>query len=583
MCFKTRKILRLALCLFVFATLSLLSGAVSAAEIREDGAASRQFRLQQERDQYLRDQQESNPDVRLQPEQAPIVNEKYPDKEQPCFLISRITLVGDEASRFAFALSAVTEGDDPAIGRCLGTVGINVALTRVQNLIIARGYVTTRVLVGPQDLKSGELVLTVVPGRVHTIRLTPDSSPRGNLWNALPISPGDILNLRDIEQGLENLKRAPTADADIQIEPASEPDAKPGESDLVVRYRQGIPFRVTLSLDDGGSDYTGKYIGGVTLSADNLLTLNDLFYANYNHDLGGGKSGDRGTRGYTFYYSVPFDYWQLSATTSGNNYHQAVAGASQTYQYSGTSKTSEVQLSRLVYRDAVRKTTLSGGIFFSRSDNYIDDTRIEVQRRREAGWQAGINHREYIGRVTLDGNLSYQRGTGMLDSLPAPGQDFGEGTTRVKITNADLTAVVPFQVTAPWGPQVLRYQANWRAQWNGTPLTPQDRFTIGTRYTVRGFDGQSTLFADRGWLIRNDLGFPVAQTGQELYWGLDYGEVGGQSAKYLIGTRLAGTVIGARGGFKGLQYDVFVGAPLKKPDGFETASTTAGFNLNWTF
>ena len=41
------------------------------------------------------------------------------------------------------------------------------------------------------------------------------------------------------------------------------------------------------------------------------------------------------------------------------NYYQSVAGINQTYRYSGENQTGEIKLSRLVYRDAVRKTTVS--------------------------------------------------------------------------------------------------------------------------------------------------------------------------------------------------------------------------------
>jgi len=34
---------------------------------------------------------------------------------------------------------------------------------------------------------------------------------------------------------------------------------------------------------------------------------------------------------------------------------------------------------------------------------------------------------------------------------------------------------------------------------------------------------------------------------------------------------------------KSLTYDLFVGQPIVKPAGFVSASTTAGFNLNWSF
>ncbi len=96
------------------------------------------------------------------------------------------------------------------------------------------------------------------------------------------------MNLRDIEQALENLRRLTTAEADIQIVPGTQP----GESDLVVLWKQKQPLRFTLSTGDSGSEATGRYQGSATLSVDNPFLLNDLFYASFSNDLGGGDSRD---------------------------------------------------------------------------------------------------------------------------------------------------------------------------------------------------------------------------------------------------------------------------------------------------
>lgn len=533
---------------------------------------------QQERERALRERMEPETDARLQRPAAP-ATEALPADESPCFRIDRLALAGDAAERFQWALAAASPPEDAATGRCLGSHGINIVMARVQNALVQKGYVTTRVLAAPQDLKSGTLTLTLLPGRIRAIRFTDDSDPRATQWNALPARPGDILNLRDIEQGLENFKRVPTAEADIQIVPADGPGAGPGESDLVIRWHQGIPFRISATVDDSGSGQTGKYLGSVTFSFDDWWTLNDLFYASLNHDLGGGDPGARGTRGYTVHYSVPYRYWLLGITASGNDYYQSVAGASQSYRYSGKSQNAEVRLSRLLYRDAVRKTTVWLRGWTRSSNNYIDDTEIEVQRRRMAGWEIGLTHREFIGPASLDLNVGYRRGTGAFESLRAPEERFDEGTSRPEILHADVQAHLPISL----GTQRIRYTGALRAQWNRTPLVPQDRFSIGNRYTVRGFDGNSTLIGDRGWFVRNEIGWSLWQSGLELYAGADYGQVGGPSAQFLAGTRLAGAVIGIRGGFKGFYADAFVGKPLRKPAGFLTASTTAGFNVSWSY
>src|SRR5690606_18647598 len=95
---------------------------------------------------------------------------------------------------------------------------------------------------------------------------------------------------------------------------------------------------------------------------------------------------------------------------------------------------------------------------------------------------------------------------------------------------------LPFQLAE----QVMRWNMLWRAQWNRTPLVPQDNFSIGGRYTVRGFDGESVLAADRGWLLRNELGWRPGASGQEIYLGIDYGEVSGDDTHNLPGTYLGG-------------------------------------------
>ena len=149
----------------------------------------------------------------------------------------------------------------------------------------------------------------------------------------------------------------------------------------------------------------------------------------------------------------------------------------------------------------------------------------------------------------------------------------------MKVITADLNLNQPFEL----GGQKLRYSGLWRAQWNRTPLTPQDMFSIGGRFTVRGFDGESSLLGDRGWLVRNDIGWALGASGAELYAGVDYGEVGGLFVDHLIGSHLAGGVVGLRGVFQGLAYDVFVGSPVSKPQGFRTASVTGGLSLNYSF
>ncbi len=551
--------------------------AQSDADLQRDITEQRRA---QEREIALRQSQERVTDVRL-PVAGATATGRLPATEQPCFTIRQVLLTGEASSGFQWLLTSLAgpNGDDAPQGRCIGAQGIGLLIARGQDALVARGFVTSRLLASPQDLSGGSLVLTFLPGRVNAVLLQPTQpgadGPNVHIGPAVPIRSGDILNLRDIEQALENFKRVPGADVDMQIAPADQPD----HSDLLVSYTAAFPFRLSLSLDDSGSKATGRYQGSATLSLDNPLRLSDLFYVTLSHDLGGGDDGARGTHGNVAHYSVPVGYWTLGATASSSRYFQKVAGLTQSYTYSGTSDNAELKVSRMVYRDAVRKTSASVKAWQRKSNNYVDDTEVEIQRRVVGGWELGVNHKDIVGTVALSATLNYRRGTGNFDTIAAPEESSGTGTSRFGVVNLDLNASVPFK----FAKQSLHYTAALRVQDNTTSLTPQDRFAIGGRYTVRGFDGESSLSAERGWTLRNDIGVDLAGGAIQVYLGIDAGEVGGPASQSLVGNSLTGAVLGLRGSFQKLQYDFFIGTPLSKPDGFTTANTTAGFTLNLNF
>ena len=138
------------------------------------GAAQELIR-QNERQRELREQLERDPVVQVPGHALPV--DALPVAEAPCFEIRRIELE-DETARFSWALAAADVAGDPATGRCLGGKGLCVVMARVQNALIAQGFVTTRVLARTQDLSQGTLVLTLIPGRVRALRISADSDAR---------------------------------------------------------------------------------------------------------------------------------------------------------------------------------------------------------------------------------------------------------------------------------------------------------------------------------------------------------------------------------------------------------------------
>ncbi|HBV39560.1 MAG TPA: ShlB/FhaC/HecB family hemolysin secretion/activation protein [Erwinia sp.] len=550
--------------------IGVLIGCGTAYAAPGDEQIQHQQEQQKARQQQLTPQA---PDVRLaEPVPAPS-RITFPD-EKPCFTLHRVSLSGQQALPHWVPLQRLA---DQAVGHCLGVQGINQLMSTLQNRLINHGWVTTRVLAPQQDLRQGELKLLIVPGKTGSVTLTPSSSHYASLWSAMPAHTGNLLDLRDIEQGLENLQRLPTVEAHMALRPGQQP----GESDIVIERTQRRFWRVGAWLDDSGTESTGRYQSGVMLALDNPASLSDLFYLTASRDLG--FAGRKSSKSLAGHYSVPLGWWLVGVTASDYDYHQTVAGYSRDFLYAGKSRSLDLQVSRVLHRNATSKTTASVDVLVKDSRNFINDTEVVSQQRRTSAWRLGLSHRHYLGPATLDAGVSYQRGTRWFGALPAWEESYDDATYATALSKI-LTWQAGLNAPFTLGKQQLSYNIQYRRQMSNTPLTPQDEFAIGNRWTVRGFDGERTLSGSRGWTLQNTLAWRTPLPSQELYLGVDYGEVAGHSTA-LPGHHLAGGVTGLRGniGPANLSYDLFAGVPLSKPEGFKTDPATFGFSLNWNY
>ncbi|HEQ1858310.1 TPA: ShlB/FhaC/HecB family hemolysin secretion/activation protein [Providencia alcalifaciens] len=155
---------------------------------------------------------------------------QFPE-EKLCFAIQQVMITGQEEIPHWVPVQRLA---DQAIGHCVGVGGINLLVTDIQNRLISHGWITSRVLVPEQDLSTGTLRLTILPGKVQKVVLTDDSSKYSNLYTAMPAHSGNLLDLRDIEQGLENLQRLPTVQASMEMVPGN----GPGETHIVINRQQ---------------------------------------------------------------------------------------------------------------------------------------------------------------------------------------------------------------------------------------------------------------------------------------------------------------------------------------------------------
>ncbi|WP_035966015.1 ShlB/FhaC/HecB family hemolysin secretion/activation protein [Caballeronia grimmiae] len=564
-----------------------------AASARANAEQNQQ--IQQQREAQQREAAVQAPTVRSTVPTAGV----YPDlpNESPCFRIGTFALdapatlpeaVRDKGASslpmdpFAFA----REWLDHYKGQCVGKDGVNLITMGLQQAILSRGLVTTRVLLPEQDLSSGTLKVALVPGLIREVRFA-DPVSWGTWKTAFPASPGDVLNLRDLEQGLEQMKRVASQDVAMKIEPTS----VPGESDVVLTLKRAKPWSLVASVDNSGSRATGKLQGNVSLGIDNLLGLNDILTLGASQDLYF-KDKALGSHGFNGSYSMPWGYWTATLFGNTNTYYQQIAGVNQTFVSSGNSQSAGLKLARVLRRD--QNDVFGGYVQLSKrfGASFIDDTEITLQHRNNTFFEAGLTDRHYFGGAQFDGTLAYRQGMGGLGATLDPASPPDDGviaptpatkpsgpTYRFRMAVFDANLSVPFAVAS----QALRYVTTFHGQYTNDTLFYVDDLTIGSRYTVRGFDGEQMLAGEKGFYWRNELQAPIGKTGQSLYAGIDYGRVFGPNTAFLAGTQLVGAVVGVRGGipgkYAGLSYDVFAGTPIYKPSAFATSRVTVGFQV----
>jgi len=116
--------------------------------------------------------------------------------EKPCFYIKNIHLVGDKAFKFQSSLDKVLKDVNfTSKGECVGVNGIKELVTSTQNEIIKRGFVTSKVIINEQDLKSGQLEFLILSGKVDNIYFDLNEEnltfvKRAKKINAIPIKKG---------------------------------------------------------------------------------------------------------------------------------------------------------------------------------------------------------------------------------------------------------------------------------------------------------------------------------------------------------------------------------------------------------
>lgn len=503
--------------------------------------------------------------------------EEEPDLVTSCVNIRKIMFTGNSEIS-DWSIKRITKQYK---GTCMSLPQINQMLNKITDLYIEKGYITSRAyMTMPQKrLKRGILEIKIVEGKLSKV----EGLGLGQVLTAFPFMIGGVLNLRDIEQGIDQLNRLPSNSATMDIKP----DDKNEYSKLEVKNKPKGTTRLTFFTDNAGSESTGETRFGMRAAQDNLLGLNEQINMSYANSPS--KDYDHRDANYlTVGASIPFGYWTLNNNFSWSNYRTSflLYNGDRFYSY-GNSVTNSLSLDRLLARGQRYKISASGGLTYKRNQNYtrVLDLKMqnEVSSRDLAIVNFGLSSTFYLDNGVLYFNPTYNKGTKWFGAL---NDNHNNYTQEAQYEAWKLYAYGSFNLF-----NTATYTATFDGQYSQDELYGTEAFYLGGEYSVRGFRNEGVQ-GDSGYAFRNDLDFnlgALAKSDNEILQGINFGPFIDYGYVHSNNEDIKSEILSGAGGKVSLKYKFFdasVGyaTVLKKPkwiDENEAVYLYAGFNFSF--
>ncbi|NTI00399.1 ShlB/FhaC/HecB family hemolysin secretion/activation protein [Agrobacterium rhizogenes] len=503
-------------------------------------------------------------------------------KAGPCFAITHVEVEGVKQ----FSATAVDTVTAPYANRCVGVGEINSLLRDLTHLYLNKGFVTSRVYVPAQDIAGTKVLrLVAVEGTLSDIYINGKPAPgSGMLATAFPGMKGHITNLRDIEQGLDQINRLSSNNAKTAMLPGK----TDGTSILNIENKPDHPWHLSFGNSNLGQEQTGYSKSSASVGYDNLFGINDQWNFSYEHsgpdypwrDDGVGKSNS-----YSGNVSVPYGYWTLSLNGSWYGYDSSVPGNFGTLQTSGDSKQVGIGADRVIFRDKDSITTLNTGLTYKETNNFLLGSKIEVGSRKYTAGDLGISHsRRMLGGLWVF-DLSYSQGLNLFDAVAPGDAGAGDADPRFSKFSGTITVTRPFEVSE----QRFEINSIVTGQYSPDNLFGAEQISLGGYSSVRG-TRETMLYGNNGFFVRNDLVWrtqPFADNAElakilgefRPYVGLDYGRIARQARYRIDGGDMLGWTAGAKlaGGHVNFDIgysDIFGGTTDRRDAGLLFVSTS---------
>ncbi|WP_339781442.1 ShlB/FhaC/HecB family hemolysin secretion/activation protein [uncultured Marinobacter sp.] len=446
--------------------------------------------IREQQDKLQREKLQRELDNDFQQLAPPSPKPPEPETVGPCFGIISITFQGLQDLPDDL-INEIELKARPFLDQCLALAQLSDLIEQLNRLFLERGLVTTRAFLPEQSLNGGELKIRIVVGEVQGYE-SDSLTPRNIHW-AFPLDAGDVLNLRDIEQGLDQINRLRSNNATIDMLPGD----KPGQTIVNVKNNQNFWLGARMSLEGDSIEQGDDYRGRLDVFADDLLGINDALIINGNQSLA--EKSHSQSYGYGVDYSFPWRYNLFTLSGNQFNYENIVQGTNRTFVVSGDSQVIDASANRTLYRGQSTKLDGLVGLASKTTNNYIEDARIDVSSRQLSIGRVELRIKQFIGQdMTAFASLAAEHGLRVLGA-----DDDRQGGF------PDDAQFRKYRFYGALTKPLWRWNVGLTGQYQYSPdrLSASEQVLVASSSLITGFSDYSLAGDSGGWL-KLDIGSP---------------------------------------------------------------------------
>ncbi len=383
------------------------------------------------------------------------------------------------------------------VNRKLSSLELFELKNQITRLYTDKGYVTSGALLLDQEVKDGEIIITIIEGELSKINIKSDGRLRERyIRKRIENQVAKPLNVLDIEKSLRRLQLDPGIRT-INTELA--PGLELGESVLNVNIKETDPYYLDFSINNHRSPSIGGLRAESTLAFRNMVGWGEL--------IGGRYGLTEGLDDYSTFFSIPITNRDTSISLNYDaNDSTVITKDFDELNLDSKTDVFEIAVTQPFIRSRSIELAVKLSLQTKKSETFI--------LGQPFSFSSGVNQgksKVTLLKIGLDWVERNQKRVNAFRSIVSLGVDWLDATTNSATPDGEFfTWLTQYQgiFKLPYLGGDNEFLIRSTIRLSSDDLLPLEKFAIGGNDTVRGYR-ENELTRDNGFLFSLEYRWPI--------------------------------------------------------------------------